>query len=318
MQNQITANEAWGKTTLEKLLLSTLKEQTTKRRWRIFFLLLSFSYVLFITWYSIYGSNGEISASDALHKTHTAQVDIVGPIMQEQGVAATQVIEGMQAAFKAKNCKGLLLRINSPGGSGVQAHQIYKEIKRLRATRPELPVYAVIEDMGASAAYWVASAADQIYADEVSLVGSIGVLINSFGVVNAMEKLGVERRLYTAGKNKGMLDPFSPKKQADDIFIQQQLDLIHQRFIASVKAGRKDKLAADDDIFSGRFWAGDAAKNLGLIDDFADLNYVAREIIKEPKIVDYTVGASMIDRLAKRVGASIGSSLLVNKTALEF
>lgn len=315
----ITTDEAWEKNTLQKLLFATLKEQTQKRRWRIFFLLLFFSYLFFVTWALLYADQTDISRTESLHKTHTACIDIVGPIMQEQGVAAAQVIEGLQAAFKAKNCKAVVLRINSPGGSGVQANQIFKEIKRLRKLRPELLIYAVIEDMGASAAYWIASGADQIYADELSLVGSIGVLINSFGFVNSLEKLGVERRLYTAGKYKGMLDPFSPKNPETEVFIQQQLDNIHQEFIATVKAGRKDKLANDDTLFSGRFWDGKAAKKLGLIDDFGDVNFVAREIVQEPKVVDYTVGASVFDRIAKRVGASVASALFANKTgAVEF
>lgn len=309
MSEHTIKSEAWEKDTLQKLLFGTLAEQRKKRRWRVFFLLLTFSYAFFMTWSLLYKDQTTLYSTDSLVNNHTARIDIVGEISDEQGASAEQVIESLQAAFKAKNCKGIVLRINSSGGSAVQANQIYKEINRLRATRTDLPIYAVIEEIGASAAYWIASATDKIYADEGSLVGSIGVLIDSFGFVNTMDKLGVERRLYTAGKNKGMLDPFSPSKPEDVEFIKQQLDLVHKQFIAKVKAGRKDRLAEDDMTYSGRFWAGEAAKNLGLIDDFGDINTVARDVFQTPKIVDYTVGSSVLDRLAKRVGAAVGKNL---------
>ena len=173
--------------------------------------------------------------------------------------------------------------------------------------------------MGASAAYWIASAADQIYADEVSLIGSIGVLINSFGFVGSMEKMGVERRLYTAGENKGMLDPFSPAREEDVVFIKEQLNIIHNIFIDSVKNGRKGKLAENKDLYSGRFWSGEKAKELGLIDEFGDINVIARDVFKAPKIIDYTVSNNLLDRIAKKVGASIGKNLFPkSSSSVEF
>ncbi len=318
MIENTTKNEAWEKNTLQQLLFGTLAEQRRKRRWRVFFLLLVFSYIFFMTWFVCYKDQTELYSADSLHRDHTAQIDIIGEILDEQGVTAEQVIESLQTAFKAKNCKGIVLRINSPGGSGVQASQIYKEINRLRKTRTDLPIYAVIEDIGASAAYLIASAADKIYADEMSMVGSIGVLINSFGFVNTMEKLGVERRLYTAGEHKGMLDPYSPVNPEDVEFIKQQLSMVHKKFIADVKAGRKGQLAADDSIYSGRFWVGEMAKDLGLIDEFGDTSLIARDVFKAPKVVDYTVGSSVFDRLAKRIGASVGKNLLPKASAVEF
>jgi protease-4 len=311
-------NENWERETLHKLLFGTLTEQRRKRRWKIFFWLLFFGYIFFMTWAWFNKDKTDLYTADPLHREHTARIDIVGEIFDEHGVNAEQIIESLQAAYKAKNCKGIVLKINSPGGSAVQANQIYKEINRLRATRPDLPIYAVIEDMGASAAYWIASAADKIYADEVSLVGSIGVLINSFGFVNAMEKMGIERRLYTAGQHKGMLDPFSPANAEDVAFVKQQLENAHKRFIESVKAGRKGRLANDDSIYSGRFWSGDAAKALGVIDEFGDVNLVARDVFNAPKIIDYTVGSNVFDRLAKRVGAAVGKNLLPRANSIEF
>ena len=310
MNENTTKNETWEKATLQKLLFGALTEQRKKRRWRIFFLLLTFSYIFFMTWFSCCKDQTTVYSVDSLTNNHTARIDIVGEISDEQGASAEQVIEALQTAFNAKNCKGIVLRINSPGGSGVQANQIYKEINRLRATRIDFPIYAVIEEIGESAAYWIASATDKIYADEGSLVGSIGVLINSFGFVNTMDKLGVERRLYTTGTNKGMLDPFSPTKPEDVEFIKQQLDFVHKQFIASVKAGRKERLAKDDAIYSGRFWTGEMAKNLGLIDDFGDINTVARDVFKAPNVVNYTIGSSVLDRLAKKIGAAVGKNLL--------
>lgn len=317
MTDNTIKNANWEQETLNKLLFSTLTEQRRRRRWKGFFWLLFFAYIFFMTWAWFNKDNTELYAADPLHREHTASIDIIGEIFGEQGISAEQVIESLQAAFKAKNCKGIVLRINSPGGSGVQANQIYKEINRLRTIRTDLPVYAVIEDVGASAAYLIASAADQIYADEASLIGSIGVLINSFGFVNAMEKIGIERRLYTAGKHKGMLDPFSPASTEDQVFIKQQLDDVHKKFIESVKVGRKGRLANDDIIYSGRFWAGAQAKALGLIDGFGDVNYVARDVLNTPKVVDYTVGSSVLDRLAKRVGAAIGINLWTRATIVQ-
>lgn len=303
---KLMKQENWEQETLNNLLFSTLVEQRRRRRWKTFFLFLFFGYLFGITWLCYNKDKTELYAAEPLRREHIARIDIIGTIVDDHGVAADQVIEALQRAAKAKNCKAVVLRINSPGGSGVQANQIYKEITRLRAIRTDFPVYAVIEDLGASAAYWIASAAEQIYADEVSLVGSIGVLINSFGFVNAMEKVGIERRLYTAGKHKGILDPFSEVTAAEEHFIKEQLEEIHNTFITSVKLGRQGRLAADESIYSGKFWAGKKAKKLGLIDGFGDVNYVAREVCKITKVVDYTVGSNVVERLIKKIGAAVG------------
>lgn len=296
----------WQRQTIEKLAFSALKEQRRSRHWSIFFKSLTFIYLFVLLFYAL-DWVGEGSGSSL---NHTALIDIQGVIGNEFEVNADDVITSLQSAFEDKGTKGVILRINSPGGSPVQAGLINDEIKRLRKVYPNIPVYAVVEDICASGGYYIAVAADRIYVDKASIVGSIGVLMDGFGFTGTMEKLGVERRLMTAGENKAILDPFSPLKEEEKQFVQQMLDQIHQQFIDVVREGRGARLKDNPQIFSGLFWTGETSIELGLADAFGSSGFVAREIIKEDNIVDFTVHESLADRFAQRFGASIGVSLM--------
>jgi protease-4 len=249
-------------------------------------------------------------AKDALPKgEHTALIEVKGVISPDSEASADRIVGGLRKAFENEDAKGIILRINSPGGSPVQSGYINDEIKRLQKQNPDKKVYAVISDMCASGGYYVASAADEIYADKASLVGSIGVVMNSFGFVESMEKLGVERRLYTAGDNKGFLDPFSPEKPDEVNHVKSLLSQIHQQFIDVVKQGRGDKLKDDKQLFSGLIWTGDQAVKLGLVDSLGSSSYVAREIIKAEEIVDYTPKPSYLEQLIDRLGVAAAAEL---------
>jgi protease IV len=300
------ANGDWQRQTIEKLAFSAIKEQRRARHWGIFFKSLTFIYLFILLFYALDWVGGDADAS----LNHTALIDIHGVIGDEFEVNAEDVIESLQSAFENKRTKGIILRINSPGGSPVQAGLINDEIKRLRKLYPNTPVYAVVEDICASGGYYIAVAADRIYVDKASIVGSIGVLMDGFGFTGAMEKLGIERRLMTAGENKAILDPFSPQKPEEKEFAQQMLNQIHQQFINVVREGRGERLKDDPKIFSGLFWTGETSVDLGLADALGSTGFVAREVIKEDKIVDFTVHDSLADRLAQRFGASMGASLL--------
>jgi protease-4 len=292
---------SWEKHTIQQLLFSNLKEQRTKRKWGVVFKILGFGYVFFITALLIFGNN-KITSNKEYKGPHTALIEIEGEISRNQPANADDINQSLKNAFKHKQTKGIILKINSPGGSPVQARQIYNNILRLRKEYKDIKVYAAIEDMGTSAAYLIASAADQIYADETSLVGSIGVIIDSFGFVDALQKLGVERRLYIAGKNKAMLDPFSPRNKEQEEFIGQQLDLVHKIFIKNIvdKRSASIKKLDDQDIFSGKFWVGQSALDLGLIDGFGDCQYIATEIIQAGEIRDFTLQPSLVERLTAK------------------
>ena len=296
----------WQRETIEKLALSAVKEQRRARHWGIFFKSLTFIYLFILLFYALDWVGEDPGASI----NHTALIDINGVIGDEFEVNADDVIESLQSAFENKRTKGVILRINSPGGSPVQAGLINDEIKRLRKLHPNVPVYAVVEDICASGGYYIAVAADRIYVDKASIVGSIGVLMDGFGFTGAMEKLGIERRLLTAGENKAILDPFSPQKPEEREFAQKMLNQIHQQFIAVVKEGRGERLKQDPKIFSGLFWTGETSVELGLADALGSSGFVARDIIKEENIVDFTVHESLADRFAKRFGASVGASLM--------
>lgn len=301
----------WERATLEKLLTESLREQRARRRWSIFFRLLGFAYLAVLLWWLIdLGSVGDAKARGP----HTAVIAIEGAIGPSTRASADNTIEALRAAFKDKGARGIVLRINSPGGSPVQAGLIYDEIKRLRAEHKDVSVYAVIEELGASAAYYVAAAADRVYVNRASLVGSIGVLIDGFGFTGAMEKLGIERRLLTAGTNKGLLDPFSPMSDAQRAHAQAMLDDIHRQFIAAVKSGRGDSLQESKELFSGLIWTGAQSIELGLADDFGSVRSVAREIVKAPELVDYTRRENILDRVARRVGAEFGAALRATLT----
>jgi protease-4 len=241
---------------------------------------------------------------------HTAMVELHGVIDLDSRASAENVISGLQAAFEDKGTRGVVLRINSPGGSPVQAGQINDEIKRLKVKYPDIPVYAVVEEMCASGGYYVAAAADKIYVDKASLVGSIGVLMDGFGFTGTMEKAGVERRLITAGENKGFLDPFSPVTDKQKEYAQQMLNEIHQQFIAVVKAGRGKRLKETPELFSGLVWNGTKSIELGLADALGSVDYVAREVIKAEDIVDYTRQENISERLVRKFGAALGHSFM--------
>ena len=298
--NNQDQNNNWERDTVKELLFSNLKEQRTKRKWSIVFRLLGFSYIIFITALLIVGDN-KITSKE-YKGPHTALIEIDGEISKNHPANAEDINQSLKNAFKHKQTKGIILKINSPGGSPVQARQIYNNILRLRKEYKDIKVYAAIEDMGTSAAYLIASAADQIYADETSLVGSIGVIIDSFGFVDALHKLGIERRVYTAGINKAMLDPFSPRNKEQEEFIHQQLDLVHKAFIKNIVDQRAAlaKHIDNQDIFSGKFWVGQTALDLGLIDGFGDCQHIATEIIQASEIRDFTLQPSLVERLTTK------------------
>jgi protease-4 len=299
---------------LQTVLLEHITEQRRARRWSIFFKLISVAFLAFL-FMSIY--NRDLPQPVSLAQPHTAIIDVYGEIAAEEPANADDIREALKAAFTSKQVKGVILRINSPGGSPVQSRQIFSEIRNLKKQYPHIKVYAAIEDLGTSAAYLISAAADSIYADKTSLVGSIGVKIDSFGFVEGMQKVGVERRLYTAGKYKGILDPFSPRNPAEEAFINEQLRTVHMAFIENVREGRGNRLRENPDIFSGLFWSGEQALSLGLIDGFGDAQFIAKEIIKFENLVDYTPNPTLLDKLARRVGASIGQTLSFNAGLLQ-
>ncbi|MGB0847090.1 MAG: S49 family peptidase [Thiolinea sp.] len=298
---------------LKTIALETVKEQRRARRWGIFFKLFFVAYLL-LTLFLVFGSLGGKRGVDAIAAEEiTAVVDVKGVIMDGAEASADMLVPGLRKAFEHEKTRGVILRINSPGGSPVQAGYINDEIRRLRAKYEDIPVYAVVSDMCASGGYYIAVAADEIYADKASLVGSIGVRMDSFGFTEAMKKLGVERRLYTAGANKGMLDPFLPEEPGQISHVEKMLDVTHQQFIKVVKDGRGDRLKNNPDIFSGLFWTGETAVELGLVDGLGSTSYVARELIGAESMVNFTVQKDLIQRLADRVSASL-KMLVVGET----
>lgn len=295
---------------LEKTLLAGVQEQRRARRWGIFFKSLMFLYLFatlalfapLLDW-----SKGAASGSGS----HTALVELRGMIADKEAASADNIVGALRAAFEDGNTKGVILRINSPGGSPVQSGYVYDEIRRLRAEYPAIKLYAVISDLGASGAYYIASAADEIYADKASLVGSIGVTATGFGFVGVMDKLGVDRRVYTSGEHKAFLDPFQPQKEEETQFWKGVLEITHQQFIDSVKRGRGERLkvAEHPELFSGLVWSGEQALQLGLVDALGNTSYVAREVIGEKRVVDFTVQESPFDRFAKKLGASVAEHI---------
>lgn len=298
--------EGWERKVLEDLAFASIKEQRRSRRWGIFFKLLGFGY-LFLLIGLMMSSNDVIKAKTG---KHTALIDVQGVIASDAEASADYVVTGLRNAFEDKNTVGVILRINSPGGSPVQSGYINDEIKRLKAKYPDIPFYAVISDVGASGAYYVAAAADKIYADKASIVGSIGVRMDSFGFVDAMRTIGVERRLLTAGEHKALMDPFLPEDPISKEHLQEMLDQIHQQFIDVVRAGRGDRLKDDPDLFTGLIWTGEEAMKLGLVDELGSASYVAREIIKEDNLVDFTKKQDVWKRLSDRLGAGFAKALL--------
>jgi protease-4 len=299
------APPGWERATLEKLMHATLQEQRTARRWRSFIRLAWLAFFVFLLW-ALMGK-GPTSTDKTL--PHTAVIEIKGEIDSEGDSSAEAVTAAMRSAFEDSGAQAVVLLINSPGGSPVQAGIISDEIKRLRAKHKK-PVYAVVEESCASAAYYIAAAADRIFVDKASIVGSIGVLMDGFGFTGLMDKLGVERRLMTAGENKGFLDPFSPQTEKHRVVAQGMLDQVHRQFIDVVKAGRGKRLKDSPELFSGLFWTGQQAVELGLADQLGNLDFVAREIVKAEDLVDYTRRDNVAERLAKKFGAAVGEGAM--------
>jgi len=301
-------NPAWERNIIEKLALETLSEQKRRRRWGIFFKLLGFAYLTVLI--LVLGDWGDTAEKLGEGKKHTALVQLNGVIKPSGEASAEKVVEALQAAFKDQGTQGVILRINSPGGSPVQSGIIIDEIRRLRGKHPAVPLYAVVEDVCASGGYYVAAAADRIYVDKASIVGSIGVLMDGFGFTGSMDKLGVERRLLTAGENKGFLDPFSPQDGQHKQHAQLLLDDIHKQFIEVVRKGRGKRLKESPELFSGLMWTGAKSIELGLTDELGSVEYVAREVIKAEDIRDYTMRASLTERFARQFGADMAEGLM--------
>jgi protease-4 len=295
------AAPGWERETMEKLLFATLAEQRAQRRWRTFVRLAWLAFFIVLIWMLAWrGAPGGDKAT-----AHTAVIEIDGEIGPNSEASAEFVIAAAKAAFEDAGAQGVVLLINSPGGSPVQAGIINDELRRLKA-RHKKPLYAVVEESCASAAYYVAVAADRIFVDKASIVGSIGVLMEGFGFVGLMDKIGVERRLFTAGENKGFLDPFSPQTERHRQHAQQMLDAVHLQFIDVVRSGRGKRLQERPELFSGLFWTGQQAVELGLADQLGNLDFVAREVIKAEELVDYTRHENVAEKLAKRFGAAVG------------
>ena len=301
----------WERNTLEKLAFASLNEQKATRRWKTFVRLSWLLFFVVLVWMALHRGTPATSASVA----HTAVVEIKGEIADGADASAEFINAALKAAFEDEAAKAVVLLINSPGGSPVQAGMMNDEIRRLKAKHKK-PVYAVVGETCASAAYYIAVAADQIYVDKASIVGSIGVLMDGFGFTGLMEKLGVERRLLTAGENKGFLDPFSAQTEKQRAFAQAMLNQIHQQFISVVKAGRGTRLKETPEMFSGLFWTGQQAIELGLADQLGGLEFVAREIVKTDEIIDYTRRENVAERLAKKFGAAVGEGAIKAVRAL--
>jgi protease-4 len=298
-----TAN--WERETLEKLVFATLKEQRAARRWSIFFKL-GFLLLAFLAIWAYFDFN--LTGSEEALGRHTALIEIEGNIDTEGAGSADSVIPSLNKAFSDEGSAAIVLRINSPGGSPVQAGIIVDEINRLKKGYPNKPLYVVVDEICASGGYYIAAAADKIYVNKASIVGSVGVLMDGFGFTGLMDKLGVERRLLTAGENKGFLDPFSPQSAQQKVHAQEMLDEIHQQFIEVVRAGRGKRLKETPDMFSGLYWTGAKAVDMGLADGFGTVDTVARDIVKAEDIVDYTAHEGLPERVLKKFGASVGDA----------
>ncbi|HKO88689.1 MAG TPA: S49 family peptidase [Burkholderiales bacterium] len=300
------ADPEWERGVIERLASEGLKEQRRARRWGIFFKFLTFAYLtIFLLAVSDWKPDTELPDGSG----HTALIDVDGVIEADGNVSADNITDSLQQAFKDQSTKGVILRINSPGGSPVQSGIIYDEIRRQRGLHPDIKVYAVVEDLCASGGYYIASAADEIYVDKASLVGSIGVIMDQFGFVGSLDKLGVERRVLTSGENKAFLDPFSPLKPEHAAHAKQMLAEIHQQFIDVVKKGRGGRLKESPELFSGLFWTGAKSIELGLADHFGNVESVARDVIKAENIIDYTQKESLAERFAKRFGTTMAEAL---------
>ena len=302
----------WERAVLERVALKAVEEQRRARHWNALFKLLWFllAFLILAGWFGWIGRpDKDLEGVGVGTGKHTAVVSVEGVIAPESKASAENLVKALNRAFKDRNTQGVVVRINSPGGSPVQSGYIHDEIRRLRAKYPDTPVYAVVQDICASGGYYIAVAADKIYVDKASLVGSIGAIIGSFGFVGTLEKLGVERRAYTAGENKDFLDPFAPEKPQHREHAQQMLNEIHQQFIKTVRQGRGARLKESPETFSGLVWTGEKSVELGLADALGSLEYVAREVIKAERLVDFTPDENVFESLSRRLGASFGDSV---------
>ncbi|OYY92793.1 MAG: S49 family peptidase [Hydrogenophilales bacterium 28-61-23] len=304
-KNETGKNETDDRGALERLLLAHLTEQRRTRRWGLFFKFFGMAWLFLIFFMLLDQMDGEFVSTSP----HTALIDLNGEIGGDGGISADLLNGALNSAFDDKHTQAVVLRINSPGGSPVQAGQVFDEIRRLRVKHPKIPLYVVVDDICASGGYYIAAAADKIFVDKASLVGSIGVLMDGFGFTEGMKKMGVERRLLTAGENKGFLDPFSPLQPRQEAHARVMLDEIHQQFIQTVRKGRGKRLKETPDMYSGLVWSGARSIELGLADALGSLDYVAREVVKVEEIVDYTPQEGLADRLARRIGTSMGAAL---------
>ena len=305
MANEINPQDSnWQQQTIEKLALSGYKEQKSARRWSIFFKLLTFAYLGFLLIMAFGWFGGKNSAAP-----HTALIDVNGVIEAGGAVNADSFISSLHDAYDSSGTKGIILRFNTPGGSPVQAGIINDEIVRQKKLHPKIPVYGVVEDICASGGYYIAAATDKIYVDKGSIVGSIGVLMDGYGFTEVMKKVGIERRLLTAGENKAMLDPFSPVNEKHKAYAQTLINEVHEQFKTIVRSGRGSRLKETPETFSGLFWSGEQSIKLGLADALGSADFVAREVIKQEEIVDYTTQETVVDRFAKRFGASMAKAV---------
>ncbi|MCH9698657.1 MAG: S49 family peptidase [Gammaproteobacteria bacterium] len=292
---EFSTNQHWEKDILEKVALSAIQEQKRARRWSNFFKILTFLYLALILYKVFVPEFGHSSVSSG--KSHTAVIDITGMISEDSESSAETITKGLQDAAKNNGTKGIILRMNTPGGTPVQSAYVYDEIRRIKKEHPDLPIISVVSDICASGGYFIAAASDKIYVNKSSLIGSIGVLLNSFGFVDTMKKLGVERRLLTSGSHKGILDPFLPMQDEEKLHVEQVLTTVHQHFIDAVKEGRGQRLKDDPRIFTGLFWSGEEGIALGLADDYGTVQSVAEKEIGEANLVNFTPQDNLLDRL---------------------
>ncbi len=302
----MSEHDRWERDALREIALEGIKERRRTRRWGIFFKLAFLLYLVALLGIS---TGGFDFSRDRPVSDHLARVDVTGMISASDRASADTVSEGLRAAFEAPGAQGVVLYINSPGGSPVQANRIFVEIERLREKHPDTPVYAVIDDLGASGAYYIAAAADEIFVNPSSQVGSIGVIAGGFGFTEAIDKLGIERRVYAAGDNKAFLDPFSPEDETHIAHLDEMLEEVHQQFIEAVRSGRGDRLVEEEELFSGLIWSGERSVELGLADGFGDVAYVAREVVGVDDVRDYTRQPDLLRALADRLGTRIGQAM---------
>jgi protease-4 len=304
---EVIRESGWEREVIEKLALAAVTEQTRARRWGVFFKSLMFVYLIAVFVVAVYPKLSQDLGGDS--KDHTAVIDVVGMIAEGKDANADSIIESLRTAVKDEHTKGIILHANSPGGSPVQSSYVYEEIRKIKKEHPNLPIYAVVSDICASGCYFIVSASDKIFVNPSSLVGSIGVLMDGFGFVDGMQKLGVERRLFTAGAHKAMLDPFSPTKEDETRYIQSLLNQVHQQFIDAVKAGRGDRLKETPELFSGLVWTGEEGVKQGIVDAVGNQDYVAKELIGAEKLVDFSRQEHFLDKIAGKLGASFGQAI---------